>query len=353
MSSVNFYDGTKLLNMRDRNGNQPEILFSISNRGAGKTYFFAKHMIEKYEQEGKKFALMCRYGTKELGSVADGIFKAFLQNERHGCSVSEKICQKGVYSEVILTRPTEDKKTETCKIGYVLPINSSDSLKRISSTFVDVDLMFFDEFQCDNYVPDEVSKFINIHFTVARGNKEGVRFVPVILASNSLSIVNPYFVALGIATKIQSNTKYYKGDGLVLERFTNFEVAERQKESPFNRAFSKSRQVQSNIDNSWLNDSWALVGKPDAWGRALYVCTLIDGDKQYGVRYYPQMGYYFINRKIDKSCPSIYNLSVDGVENVPLIKNTLVLRNLKNGYGKGIVRFSDISVKDVMSLIVI
>lgn len=350
---VKFYDGTKLLTMRDRNGDRPEILFSISNRGAGKTYFFAKYMMEQWENEGKKFALLCRYATKELGAVADGIFKAFLHNEREGYSVSEKVMQRGVYSEVLLQRTGDDKKTVTDRIGYVLPINSSDALKRISSTFVDVDMIFFDEFQCDNYVPDEVNKFVNIHFTVARGNKEGVRFVPVVLASNSLSIVNPYFVELGIATKIQSNTHFYRGDGLVLERFTNEEVAAKQKESPFNRAFSKSRQVNSNIDNSWLNDSWSLVGKPDDWGRALYVCTLIDGEKKYGVRYYPQMGYYYINRKIDRSCSSVYNLSIDGVENIPLIKNTIVLRNLKNGYGKGIVRFSDIAVKEVMSLIVI
>ena len=350
---VNFYDGTKLLNTKDKNGQRPEILFSISNRGAGKTYFFARYLIENYEKTGRKFALLCRYATKELGAVADGIFKAFLANERKGYSVSEKVLQRGVYSEVVMTHLDQDKKTVTDKIGYVLPINSSDALKRISSTFVDVDVMFFDEFQCDNYVPDEVNKFINIHFTVARGNKEGVRFVPVILASNSLSITNPYFTALGIATKIQSNTHFFKGDGFVLERFTNTDVARKQRESTFNKAFAGSRQVVSNIDNSWLNDSWSLVGKPDGWGRALYVCTMIDGDKKYGVRYYPQMGYYYINRKIDSSCSAVFNLSVDGVENVPLIKSTIVLRNLKNGYGKGIVRFSDIAVKDVMSLIVI
>ena len=341
-----FYNPKKLLNTLDRNNCNPEIFISISNRGAGKTYGFGKVLMEDYVLKGKKIALLCRW-QRELGSVADGIFKALFNNEYPGYSIEEKVMQRSVYAIIYLVKTEGEQKQKTI-IGYVLPINGSDNLKKISSIFYDVEIMFFDEFQADMYCPGEVDKFINIHFTVARGNKEGVRFVPVILASNSLSIVNPYFVQLGLSTRIQSNTKMYRGDGFVLERFVNADVAQKQKESPFNRAFGKNRQTASNIDNSWLNDSWSCVEKPS--GRGEYLFTLIDDDLKYGVRIYenPDGKFVYVNRSVDDTCKEIYNISENGVVNVPVIKSSPNLLLMRKAWLQGKVLFSDIEVKDIM-----
>ena len=38
-----FYDGTKLLNMKDLSGEKPEIYLCTGNRSAGKTTYFNSH----------------------------------------------------------------------------------------------------------------------------------------------------------------------------------------------------------------------------------------------------------------------------------------------------------------------
>lgn len=341
-----FYNPEKLLTSLDVNGEKPEILIAISNRGAGKTYGFAKYLLDRFINHDEKFALICRW-QRELGSVADGIFKAVLHNEFEGYSISERKMQRNTYALLTLEKDDGGKKVRK-NCGYVLPVNGSDNLKKISSLFSDVERMFFDEFQCEMYCPNEIDKFVNLHFTVARGNEEGVRFVPVILASNSLSIVNPYFLALRLSTRIQSNTKFYKSDGLVLERFVNKDVADKQSKSGFNRAFSGNKQMMSNIDNSWLNDSWSCVEKPK--GRGEYTFTLVDDNKKYGVRLYNNNDgrFLYVNRSVDNTCKTVYNISENGIVNMPLLKSSLNLMLMKKLWLQGKVLFSDIEVKDVM-----
>ena len=41
-----FYDGTKLLSLKDINGNTPEIYISTSNRSAGKTTYFNRFFVK-------------------------------------------------------------------------------------------------------------------------------------------------------------------------------------------------------------------------------------------------------------------------------------------------------------------
>ena len=56
-----FYDGTKLLSLKDINGNTPEIYISTSNRSAGKTTFFNKLCFNKYLKNGEEFMILYRF----------------------------------------------------------------------------------------------------------------------------------------------------------------------------------------------------------------------------------------------------------------------------------------------------
>ena len=53
-----YYDGTKLLSLKDLDGNTPEIFMVTSNRTAGKTTYFNKLVFNKFLKKGsKKFLL--------------------------------------------------------------------------------------------------------------------------------------------------------------------------------------------------------------------------------------------------------------------------------------------------------
>ena len=71
---MSFYDGTKLLSLRDINGKQPEIYICTANRTAGKTTYFNRYYVNRYMKHGEKFALLYRF-QYELDGCADNFLR--------------------------------------------------------------------------------------------------------------------------------------------------------------------------------------------------------------------------------------------------------------------------------------
>lgn len=345
-----FKESTETLNKwitrKDNEGFHPEIFITQSNRTGGKTYYIAYLLLDLFRRFGTKFALECRTGS-ELGRVASGIFDAVLE-EFDGWTITETIAVPNVYSTIELNYTSVDEEGKEEKvyetIGYVLAINASDKIKKFSSTFYDVDIIFMDEFQADRYLPGETDKWVNVHMSVARGHGKASRCVPVLMASNSLTIVNPYFSMWKLESKLQENTKFYRAPGLSVLRFVNDAVAKEQMESRFNIACSGNKQLESNITNSWLNDNRACVCKPSNWGQAYYICTFVKGDEKYAMRQYDN-GIYYISRNIDETCQYAYALTVDGMENVECARRSAPMITLNREFLRGNVRFSDLACK--------
>ena len=69
-----YYDGTKLLSMKDINGELPEIYMCTTNRTGGKTTYFSRLVVNKWRKGQGKFCLVYRYNY-ELDNCADKFFK--------------------------------------------------------------------------------------------------------------------------------------------------------------------------------------------------------------------------------------------------------------------------------------
>lgn len=342
-----------LLQTKDINGEQPEIFIDCQNRGSGKTYGYCYGLLEQALGRDMgwglplgKFMLLCRWKT-EVGSICNGMFADVVSHEYENGHLGCTLMNGGLYANITFSQGEE----EPVHVGYVCPINKADDLKKISSLFHDTAVMIMDEFQCasaTSYCTDEVDKFIRLHISVARGGGKSSRFVPVILLSNSISILNPYFTALGIHNKVQSNTKKLKGDGYVLQRIINPNAAAEQRESKFNRAFGNTKELDSSIDNAWLADDTSCIEKPDeTWGRSIYYWTLVSDNKKFGVRYFPAMDYYTINHSIDGSCQTQFNISINGNLNVPLLKNNPQMKYMRDAFTGGRMRFPDQECKAI------
>ena len=234
----NYYDGTKLLSLKDINGLTPEIYMCTSNRTAGKTTYFSRLCVNRYKDGSGKFGVLYRYNY-ELDNCADKFFKdihnLFFQNDE----MESKSQMKGMYHDLYLNG-------KHC--GYALSLNAADAIKRNSHLFNDIDRMFFDEFQSEtnHYCPDECRKFISIHTSIARGNGKMVRYVPVYMVSNPVSLLNPYYVDMDISNRLNDKVRFLRGDGFVLEQGYNAVASQAQKESGFNRAFKKNSYVAYN-----------------------------------------------------------------------------------------------------------
>ena len=232
--------------------------------------------------------------------------------------------------------------------GYALSLNSADQLKKYSHLFSDVESMIFDEFQSESnkYCSDEIKKLLSIHTSIARGQGKQVRYVPVYMLSNAVTIINPYYVALGISERLNEETKFLKGDGYVLEQGFIESASRQQKESGFNRAFSKDKYVTYSSQNIYLNDNVTFIDKPV--GKSEYIGTLKYNGVNYGLREFAELGILYCDDKADITYPNRITVTTDDhdINYVMLKKNSVFISMLRYYFDKGCFRFKDLKCKE-------
>lgn len=335
-----YYDGTKLLSLMDINGVKPELYICTSNRTGGKTTYFNRLSINRFLKSGDKFIILKRF-KEDLDGCAEEYFKdigtLFFKNNDFK---SIKRC-KGLYYDLYL----DDKHC-----GYCLALNSADKIKRKSHLFSDAMAIYFDEFQSEtnHYCTNEVDKFQSIHTSVARGQGKQVRYVPVYLIGNPITLLNPYYVALDITNRLNENTHFLKGDGFVMEQGFVQSASDAQKESGFNRAFSKTKYSAYNSQAVYLNDTKTFIETPKGQGK--YVATIKYKSESYAIREYRELGILYVSNKIDPTFPLKISITTDDHDvNYVLLKsydNFITLWRFF--FDRGCFRFQNLQCKEAI-----
>lgn len=335
-----YYDGTKLLSMLDADGNKPEIYMCTTNRTAGKTTYFGRLFVNRFLDKGEKFGLIYRYNY-ELDDCADKFFKDIGNLFFQGKAMTSKRRASGIFHELFL---------DSVSCGYAFSLNSCDQLKKYSHLFNDIQRLLFDEFQSESghYCSDEIKKFISIHTSIARGNGEQIRYVPVYMLSNPVSIINPYYTELGISERLRDDTKFLRGNGYVLEQGFNESASEAQKGSAFNRAFSSNSYVAYSAECVYLNDNKAFIEKPV--GNSRYIGTLKYNGKDYGIREYPEIGIVYCDDKADATFKYKVTVTTEDheINYVMLKRNDFFIANLRYWFERGCFRFKDLKCKEAV-----
>ena len=335
-----YYDGTKLLSMLDINGNKPEIYMCTTNRTGGKTTYFGRLCINRFLDKNEKFGLLYRYNY-ELDDIVDKFYKDLGSLFFPGYTMTSKRRAKGTFQELFLNE-------KSC--GYALSLNNADQIKKYSHLFSDIQRMIFDEFQSEtnHYCDNETKKFISIHTSIARGQGEQVRYVPVYMLSNPVSIINPYYVEMGISGRLKDDTKFLRGDGFVLEQGYIESASIEQKNSGFNRAFSKNSYTAYSSECVYLNDNKAFVEKPA--GKSKYLCTLRYKGSDFALREYTESGLIYCDDKADSSFLTRISVTTDdhNINYVMLKRNDFFLSNLRYFFEHGCFRFKDMRCKEAV-----
>lgn len=336
----NYYDGTKLLSLTDINGNRPEIYMCTTNRTGGKTTYFGRLVVNRFLDKREKFGLLYRYNY-ELDDCAEKFFKDIGELFFNGYTMTSKKRAKGIYHELYLNG-------EPC--GYAVSINSADQVKKNSHFFSDVKRLIFDEFQSESntYCPNEIKKFISVHTSMARGQGEQNRHLPVYMLSNPVSIINPYYVELGISSRLTDETRFLRGDGFVLEQGFVESAADAQKSSGFNKAFARNSYIAYSSESVYLNDNKAFVDRPQGVGR--YMATLKYNGQTYGIREFAEAGVIYCDDRADETFPLKITVTTDDHElnYVMLKRNDLFLFNLRYYFERGCFRFKDLRCKEAV-----
>lgn len=335
-----FYDGTKLLSMMDINGNKPEIYMCTSNRSAGKTTYFSRLCVNRFLKHGEKFMLIYRFNY-QLDDCADKFFKDINTLFFPGSVMQSKRRASGTYHELFL-----DEKS----CGYAVSLNSADGLKNYSHLFSDTMRMMFDEFQSEtnHYCSEELRKFISIHTSVSRGQGQQIRCVPVYMISNPVSIINPYYVEMGISPRLNDKVKFLKGDGFVLEQGYVEAASKAQKQSGFNRAFAKNEYVAYSSESVYLNDNKSFIERPN--GNPRYLCTIRYNGCDYAIKEYLDLGILYCDDRPDKTFPERITVTTDDheINYVMLKRNDFFISNLRYFFERGCFRFKDLRCKEAL-----
>lgn len=333
-----YYDGTKLLSMLDINGNQPEIYICTTNRTGGKTTYFGRMAVNRFKKKGEKFALLYRFNY-ELDDCADKFFKDISSLFFNGEIMTSKRKANGIFHELWLS----DKHC-----GYAISLNSADAIKKYSHLFSDVEHIIFDEFQSESnrYCDNEIKKFLSIHTSIARGQGKQVRRVPVYMLSNAVTMINPYYIALGISERLNNETKFLKGDGYILEQGFIESASKQQSESGFNRAFSGDKYVTYSSQNIYLNDNATFIEKPK--GKSTYLATLKYNGCNYGIREFTEEGIIYCDDKADITFRTKLTVTTDDheINYVMLKRNDIFINMLRYYFDHGCFRFKDLKCKE-------
>jgi hypothetical protein len=247
----------------------------------------------------------------------------------------------GIYHELFL---------DGVSCGYALTLNSADQIKKMSHLFSDINRMIFDEFQSEtnHYCNDEITKFLSIHQSIARGQGKQHRYVPVYMLGNCVTLLNPYYTRMGISNRLNDGVKFLRGDGFVLEQGYIDSAAKAQEESGVSKAFAKDRYIAYSTQSVYLNDNHSFIDKPTGSNR--YLCTLKYKGSYYAIREYSEEGYLYCDDRPDMTFPNKITVTTDDhqINYVMLKRNDFFLMNLRYLFEKGCFRFKDLMCKEVV-----
>ena len=338
---VQYYDGSSLLNKKDLDGQTPEIFATVGNRTAGKTFYFKNYLVENYLKHKHLFIDIVRF-KYEIPDRIDAFYEDLKQINYPDLSIDGKRMLAGSSIAHYLNGELA---------GYSIALSAADTIKKHSSLFVIIRHMLFDEFQSEtmHYLSDEVTKFQSIHASVARGESKQSRYVPVFMCSNNVSILNPYFTAWGFTTRLNSQTKFLRGHGIVLQQVYNKSAAEAMKQSAFNRAFINSDYLSYAAENVAMNDNYSFIENVKV-SDALYLYTIEYDHNKYALWQSAKLGIMFVNRKIDMNYPFVltFKQSDHDINKMLILTMEDILIKWRKYFQAGLFRFSDIEAKNNM-----
>lgn len=310
--------------------------FIIGMRGGGKTYGSLKYCIEQHLSWKKK-----------------GVNWQFLYVRRYKTELDKLSIMRGgrIFKAVEKEFPEHELKAESntlyCDgdiIGYTQALNVASLLK--SDPHPDVMMIIFDEFIIDNsgsyhYLKDEVTKFLDLYETIARG-----RNVQVFFLSNAVSITNPYFDFFHL-NKPNGDIQRFSNEILV-QNFVSPALSASRKQSRFGSIIEGTEYAEYAFDNTWLMDNNDFIEKKSA--RAEYFMSLRYKNNWLGIWIDRVQWLFYVSNDVDLQYPMKYSATTDDHKpNIMLMsagKKLAWLKQLINAYQKGCVRYESLKLKN-------
>ena len=314
-----YYRLDRLLSKKDINGNTPEIYIVAGNRTAGKTFAIKEFMLCDFLKNGHQFMLQFRKNY----DISD--------------------CEKSFMDDLRDLFPDYDMHAESERRGAYKVLYSG------------VYNRFMDEFQSENgdYIDREISKYMSIHYSIARGYEKQYRYVREFLASNTFTKYNPYYIALGISDRLEHNSKFVRGDGWVLEITNNDNARELMLSSGFSKAFGGTSYVQSAAKNKHILDNDAFVSAENTRGM-LYWGTIVfyndESDAPDKIAVYVGQNKCYVCSKVNSEYKRVitFNPRTHTEDTLLTSDNAELIRFFRDSFDRGFMYFESGKIKKIV-----
>lgn len=309
-------------------------------RGIGKTYGAKKKAIKDALKNGNQFIYLRRY-SKELTASK----QTFFSDIAHEFPEYDfRVRGNEAVAAHVDTR--DDDKRPWIVIGYFVALSTAQSQKGVS--FHNVTLIVFDEFIIERgnmiYLPNEADVFTNFYSTVDRYQDK----TKVIMLSNSVSIMNPYFIAYDI--KPDEESEYIvRASGFIVAHFPD---SENFKASIYQTAFGKFIQdteyAQYAVENKFKDNASQLLALKDS--HATYMFSLELKQMTVSVWYDVRTNEYYIQRKLPKQ-QVLFTLDAANMteEKTLMLPNDKPLTSLRTAFRHARASFDDARTRNAFT----
>lgn len=316
-----YYDPNKMLSFN-------RILnFVIGARGIGKSYGMKKHVCRRFIKYGEQFIYVRRYKPelKKVTNFFDDIRAEFP-------NVELKVKGRQFYIDGKLA-------------GWAIPLSTWQSEK--SNAYPNVSTIIFDEFirEKDNsgYIPNEVDALLNLMDTVFRG-RDNTRCIGL---SNSVSVVNPYFLYFDLVPNTEKRYNAYRE--ILIEIPESYDFANERRKTRFGSLIDGTEYGEMSLDNKFVNDSSLFIEKRSKESRFQF--TVVFKGMYMGIWVDVGLGLMYLSNDHDPSTKLVFALTADDLsENAMLMtgwKNHYYLKKMVSAFMNGFLRFDNQVLRNV------
>lgn len=313
--------------------------YILGMRGGGKTYGSLKYCIDQYQKAKSKgrnwqFMYVRRMKTEleKLTQMRGGRLFNAVQKE---------------FPDNVLKAESNILYCDNKVMGYAQALSTASLLK--SDAFPDVQLIIFDEFIIDNrgtyhYLKDEVTKFLDLYETVARG-----RDVIVLFLSNAVTVTNPYFDYFHLDKPRNGDIQRFgKSKQILVQNFVSPTLSTMKKRSRFGQIIEGTDYSDYAYDNEWLLDNEDFIEHKTQ--RCEYFLTLRYKDSWIGIWNDPVQWLFYVSPDVDLQFGKVYSVTTDDHKpNVMLFhagRKLPWLKKLQEAYEMGAVRYENMKMKN-------
>lgn len=320
-----------------RNG---QFNFVVGMRGNGKTFAFKNWAIRDFIKNKNEFIYLRRYKSEleDRSRFFDDIAWKYPDYE---------IRVEGYKAQIRLASAEEKNPHEWQTFGYFVTL--ANAVTKKSTPYKRVTKIGFDEFILDrghiHYLPEEVRAFQDFYNTVDRWEDR----VRVVFMANSVSIMNPYFIAYDIRPDVTREFTSLRDGFIVVQYIQTPAFREGVTNTRFGRMLAGTAYYSYAIDNVFRDDNDLFVRRKPATAKFYYALTF--DNRTVGVWVDYEGGEYYVSTRYPADSDMVFALTKQDMKpNLLMIERTSgLLLSMKKLYMQGSVFFDSPRTREFMN----